>query len=451
MVVRECASGGVARRRGTGSWWRRFGWSLLLLLLVTGGPRVASATPDDRPGRAQVLLVADDGGHAVVGFVRELPGEWSDVAVVELPSGDVVDTLARNVSIPIDPIAWARTQLARRIDAQPALPARVSPDRTQVVTLRQRLHGERAPHVRASVELVDAAGRRTVLRRRIAEGCTDANLPARPFDIEALWVGPRTLVLAGSVISECGIVNLSDPFFEIITVRPGPKPLRPEVITALLRREVAHLDDHGSAYVADPIAMLDEAVAHAPVDPELRIDRAAAMLEHGRLDAEGVVDHLGDVLAIGTVEAYRAFDRARTLPAFVRLAEEPSVERFLEPVVHARGTRRGHAWRAECRHELGCAIRSKDELLLYVPRRGSWACTQRARALACIYTHTTNLDFQEGWIVDLDRRRVERIPLPPALGAIRGAPRWVEGELELDFGTPGHPLLTRVPLPRSAR
>lgn len=421
------------------------------MLLGIAGPGVASATPDDRPGRAQVLLVADDGDHAVVGFTRELPGEWSDVALVELPSGDVVDTLAWNLSIPNDPIAWARTRLDQSIDAQAAVSARVSPDRTQVVTLRQHLRGGQAPHVRASVELVDAAGRRTVLRRRIAEGCTDANLPARPFDVEALWVGPRTLVLAGSVVSECGIVNLSEPFLEIVTVRPGPKPLRPESITAVLRREATHLDDHGSAYVADAVAMLHEAVAHDPLDPELRIDRAAAMLERGRLDAEGVVEHLTDVLAVGNVEAYRALDRARTLATFDRLAEEPSVTRVLEPVVHARGTRRGHPWQAECRHELGCAIRSEDELLLYVPRRGSWACALRGRALACIYTHTTNLDFQEGWLVDLDRRRVERIPLSPVLGAVRGAPRWVQGELELDLGTPGEPLLTRVPLPRSAR
>ena len=116
-----------------------------------------------------------------------------------------------------------------------------------------------------------------------------------------------------------------------------------------------------------------------------------------------------------------------------------------ELLVHAGGT----VWRSDvdwagavvdCPGDGPCVPRSGDD-----PARasGDLQCSQDGDLLACVLTHEAHLHLQRGWIVDLSTGEVQELPLPSGqavtgeLVRVVGAPRWIDGAIELTIDDEG--------------
>ncbi len=310
---------------------------LLLAATAWGTPAgPAFATPDDTSGRARVLAIDSAPKRVVVGIASEWADDWSEISVFALPSRAKIRSLSLPTAsdLPSSWLAWARDALGSTTLEAPHA-SRVSPDRTHVVTVTTRFDDGPSPRYTVAVELVHSRGRRTVLRRRIARGCTPDRLPQRPLDLEATWVGARTVVLAGSFVADCGVFNDIEPFFEFVSARPRTRALHTARLVDLLRREAEGLDAHGYAYIADRAALLTEAVELSPLDGELRVERTAALFERGRLDREGVLTQVREVFALGDERSYRALAQARELEAFAPLGDDPQIQAVFDRAARA--------------------------------------------------------------------------------------------------------------------
>jgi len=313
---------------------------LLLATIAWGAlsrPAVAIATPDDSSGQARVLAVGSDQERVVVGVASEWAGDWSEISVFALPSRAKVRSIPLPAAkdAPSSWLQWLRDALDSPTTLEAPRASRVSPDRTHVVTVTQRFDDGPSPHYTVTVDLVSVGGRRTVLRRRVARGCAPDRLPQRPLDLEATWIGARTVVLAGSIVAHCGVFNDVEPLLELVSVRPRARALSTARLVGLLRREAERLDAHGYGYIADRAALLTEAVELSPGDGKLRVERTAALFERGRLDRDGVLTQLLAVLAIGDERAYQALAHAREFEAFAPLSDDSEIQGVLDRAVHA--------------------------------------------------------------------------------------------------------------------
>ncbi len=75
---------------------------------------------------------------------------------------------------------------------------------------------------------------------------------------------------------------------------------------------------------------------------------------------------------------------------------------------------------------------------------GDLRCAEQGDQLACVLTHEVHLGLQRGWIVDLATGDVRELDLPSREGPLGelvrvvGAPRWVDGSLEVTVDLAGH-------------